>query len=195
MMSRFGLVSVMLSLPVLGGGCMGGMDGTWVFQWDQKSLKEVSTYQDDDDTNSTEGPDCVSSGDYPVRDLGGTSNSFVEIYLTQGTGIVVSMDGQELIGDVSANTFEVEASYKQVVWTDEDEYEQLEWLMTLDGTLQAGEIDGQLDFKSINGTGFPAVECLYQSRLNYNAVKLTTESRPDRGLGTSSNGGSGVNAD
>ena len=63
MMSRFGRVSVMLSLPVLGGGCMGSMDGTWVFQWDQKSLKEVSTYQDEDDTNSTEGPDCVSSGD------------------------------------------------------------------------------------------------------------------------------------
>jgi len=164
------------------------MDGTWVFQWDQDSLKEVSTYQTDDESNSTEGPQCAESGSYPVRDLGGTNNTFVEIYLTQGTGIVVSMDGQELIGSTSGATFDVEASFKEVVWSGEDDYEQVEWLMTVDGTLAEGEIDGKMDFKSITGTGFPAVECLYQSRMSYNAVKLTTESRPDRGLGTDGNG-------
>lgn len=185
MISRGGLLSMVLSLTLSGAmGCSIGMDGTWVFQWDQESLKEVSTSQEDDESHSTEGPTCVSSGDFPVRDLGGTNYSYVELYLTQGTGIVVSMNGQELVGAVNGNSFEAEASFKEVLWSGEDEYVQDEWLMTLNGTLVEGEIDGKLDYKSIQGEGFPAVECLYQSRVDYNAVKLSTENLPDRGLGT-----------
>jgi hypothetical protein len=185
MFTHLGLRNGLLSMVLAGAtGCSGSLDGTWVFQWDQENIKEISTYQTDDESNSTEGPACVESGDYPVRELGGTRYSFVEIYLTQGTGIVVSMDGQELVGSVNGSSFDVEASFKEVDWSSDDEYEQVEWLMTLEGTMAAGEIDGQLDLKSITAVGFPTVECLYQSRLDYNAVKLTTESKPDRGLGT-----------
>ncbi len=164
----------------------GGMDGTWVFQWDRESFKEVSSYSEDGEDNATEGPSCVSSGDYPKREMNGTTYSFVEIYLTQGTGIVVSMDGQEMVGDVNGSIFEVEASFQEVVWSDEDTYDQWEWLYELDGTLADGEITGKADFKSIDATD--DVECLYQSRVEYTAVKLTTESKPDRPTGTDGSG-------
>ena len=177
--------SVVLSGAV---GCSDGMDGTWVFQWDQENIQEVSTLNLDGESHSIEGPSCASEGSYPVRDLGGTGYSFVEIYLTQGTGIVVSVDGQELVGDVTGTSFDVEASYKEVNWGDEDTYDQWEWLLTLGGDLADGEITGQQDFKLIDGEGFPTAECLYQSRLKYTAVKLTTESKPDRATGTSGSG-------
>jgi hypothetical protein len=189
MFTRLGLRNGLLSVLLAGAtGCSGGLDGTWVFQWDQENFEEKSTYWTDDESNSTLGPACVESGDYPVRELGGTRYSFVEIYLTQGTGIVVSMDGQEFVGSVNGSGFEVEASFKEIDKTSDDEFEQVEWLMELEGIMAAGEIDGQRDFMSLTAVGSPTVECRYQSRLKYNAVKLTTESKPDRGLGTEGSG-------
>lgn len=179
------MFSVVLSGAV---GCSSGMDGTWVFQWDLANIQEASTLNLDGESHSVDGPECSSEGSYPVRDLGGTDYSFVEIYLTQGTGIVISVDGQELVGDVTGTSFDVEASHKEVNWADEDTYDQWEWLLTLGGTLADGEITGQQDFKLIDGEGFPTTECLYQSRLKYTAVKLTTENKPDRSTGTSGTG-------
>ena len=77
---------------------------------------------------------------------------------------------------------------EEVIWADDETYDQWEWLLTLEGELAKGEINGTVDFKSIDGYGSPDVSCLYQSRMNYKAVKLTTEGKPDRPTGTDGGG-------
>ena len=115
-----------LALSTMSGcSLFGGMDGTWVFQWDRSSFQEVSKLETDDDSNAVEGPECSSSGSYPLRSMDGTTYSFVEIYLTKGTGIVVSVDGQELVGTVDGNNFEVKAAFEEVIWADDETYDQM----------------------------------------------------------------------
>jgi len=178
-----------LALSAVGGCSMfGGMDGTWVFQWDRASFKEIASLEIGGESNSVQGPVCADSGDYPLRTMDGTTYSFVEIYLTKGTGIVVSMDGQEMVGTVNGSSFEVEAAFEEVIWADDETYDQWEWLLTLDGTLAQGEINGKIDFKAVDGYGPPDVACLYQSRMDYKAVKLTTENKPNRSSGTDGSG-------
>ncbi len=178
-----------LALAATSGCSMfSGMDGTWVFQWDRSSFLEVSKLEAGGETNSVEGPTCSGSGAFPTRSMDGTTYSYVEIYLTKGTGIVVSMDGQDLVGTVDGSGFDVEAAFEEVIWADDETYDQWEWLLTLEGELAKGEINGTVDFKSIDGYGSPDVSCLYQSRMNYKAVKLTTEGKPDRPTGTDGGG-------
>jgi len=98
------------------------------------------------------------------------------------------MEGQEMVGTTSGSGFEVEAQFKEVIWADDDTYDQWEWLLKLEGNLASGEISGEMDFMLVDGSGFPSVECLYQSKSKYTAVKLTTEGKPDRPTGTEGGG-------
>ena len=161
-----------------GCGMFGGpLDGTWVFQWDR------GTYQAADSCEE------LSDGGYPIHTESGDDYSFVEIYATKGTGIVVVHEGEEFIGEADGKTFEVEAKYSSIREYSSDSFSQYEWLWELNGEFASGELSGQEDYKRIIGD--EDEECLYQHRRKYTAVKLKTQNKPERSAGEGGSGGPG----
>ena len=100
-------------------GCSSDFAGTWLFQWDRSSLMMISgeICNDAEQTTSYQGDEY----------------EWIDIYTTSGGALVLTNGTQEWVGEVSGESFSVEATFGQ---SDDSSY--LQWNEEIEG-----ELDGE----------------------------------------------------
>ena len=150
-------------------GCSSDFAGTWLFQWDRSSLMMISgeICNDAEQTTSYQGDEY----------------EWIDIYTTSGGALVLTNGTQEWVGEVSGESFSVEATFGQ---SDDSSY--LQWNEEIEGELDGKDLSGTSDYREIDCTADsctgPETECRRQTRQRYVGVRMDGTEDAQRTIGT-----------
>ena len=143
--------------------------GNLALQWDRSSLMMISgeICNDAEQTTSYQGDEY----------------EWIDIYTTSGGALVLTNGTQEWVGEVSGESFSVEATFGQ---SDDSSY--LQWNEEIEGELDGEDLSGTSDYREIDCTADsctgPETECRRQTRQRYVGVRMDGTEDAQRTIGT-----------
>lgn len=113
----------------------------------------------------------------------GDEYEWIDIYTTSGGALVLTNGTQEWVGEVSGESFSVEATYGQ---SNDGSYFQ--WNQEIEGELDGKDLSGTSDYREIDCTNDsctgPETECRRQTRQRYVGVRMDGTEDAQRTIGT-----------
>ena len=168
-MPRICINSFWLLLGVSLTGCSSDFDGTWLFQWDLSSTKNIASDQ------------CPSEEE---RSYMGDEYEWIDIYTTTGGALVLTNGDQEWVGQTSDDSFTVSATFGE---SDSAYYYQ--WSEEISAELAGDDLSGRSDeyqttCDAEQGCAGAEDECRRQTRLQFKGIKMEGTSGAMRTIGT-----------
>ena len=170
-MSRICMSSFWPLLGLLFTGCSSDFDGTWLFQWDLASTKNVSSEA------------CTPD---EARTKSGDEYEWIDIYTTTGGALVLTNGEQEWVGTASGDSFKVSTTYGE---SDASYYYQ--WSEEISADLAGDDLSGQSDeyettCDAEQGCTGSDDECRRQTRRQFKGIKMEGTSGAMRTISTQS---------
>lgn len=154
-------------------GCSTDFAGTWLFQWDRSTLLTIS--------------DDICNDDEQTTSYQGDEYEWIDIYTTSGGALVLTNGSQEWVGEVSGETFSVEATFGATYGL-EDDSPYLQWNEEIEGELDGEDLSGtrvyrEQDCTADSCTG-PENHCERRTRQRYVGVRMDGTEDAQRTIGT-----------